>query len=158
MNNRFILLLFKVSVFFMALTGMAQMPIFKRYYISDLPGLGWLADFYLTNKLHYMFAAVLLFLSFYLVTEYLVKVRPLSRLTTSGLWRALFYLMVFVTGGLRVLKNLPSMTFDPYFVMLFDWAHLGFAILLGIVAMTAFFKGRLPYVQPVHEAAGGYRA
>ena len=31
-----------ISVFFLALSGFGQMPIFKRYYIADIPGLGWL--------------------------------------------------------------------------------------------------------------------
>ena len=30
------------TVFFLTLTGFGQMPIFKRYYIADIPGLGWL--------------------------------------------------------------------------------------------------------------------
>ena len=35
---------FLATVFFLTLTGFGQMPIFKRYYIADIPGLGWLAD------------------------------------------------------------------------------------------------------------------
>jgi hypothetical protein len=30
-----------LTLFAMALTGFGQMPIFKRYYISDIPGMGW---------------------------------------------------------------------------------------------------------------------
>ena len=33
----------------MAFTGFGQMPIFKRYHVSDIPGMGWSADFYLTH-------------------------------------------------------------------------------------------------------------
>ena len=32
-----------MTVFFLTLTGFGNMPIFKRYYIADIPGLGWLA-------------------------------------------------------------------------------------------------------------------
>ncbi len=39
---------FTLTLFFSALTGFAQMPIFKRYYVADLPGLGWLAEYYVT--------------------------------------------------------------------------------------------------------------
>ncbi|MDJ0667751.1 MAG: hypothetical protein QNJ61_10750, partial [Desulfobacterales bacterium] len=45
---------------FMGLSGFGQMPIFKRYYIADLPGLGWLAQFYTTHYIHYLGAILLL--------------------------------------------------------------------------------------------------
>ena len=32
--------LFAVTVFGLGLTGVAQMPIFSRYYIADIPGFG----------------------------------------------------------------------------------------------------------------------
>ena len=38
---------------FLTLSGFGQMPIFKRYYIADIPGLGWLAKFYITHYIHY---------------------------------------------------------------------------------------------------------
>jgi len=31
-----------ITVIFLVLSGFGQMPIFKRYYIADIPGLGWL--------------------------------------------------------------------------------------------------------------------
>lgn len=130
----------------MALTGAAQMPIFKRYYISDIPGLGWLADFYLTNKIHYLFGAVLIFLALYLVTVFVLARKRDFQLTPSGLLRSGLYAAVMATGVCRVVKNLPFVTLDPLAVMLIDWTHLGFAILLGITALYAFFRGRLPYM------------
>ena len=49
-------------LFMMGLTGFGQMPIFKRYYIADIPGLAWTAKFYVTHYLHYL-GAILLFFS-----------------------------------------------------------------------------------------------
>ena len=43
-----------LTLFVMVLTGFGQMPIFKRYYISDIPGMGWLAKFYVTHYIHYL--------------------------------------------------------------------------------------------------------
>lgn len=138
---------FKWTIFIMALTGAAQMPIFKRYYIADIPGLGWLADFYLTNKIHYIFGAVLLFMALYLTTIFFMDGRHRFKLTLSGMQRVVFYSIVIVTGVLRVIKNLHSVTFDPLTVMIIDWTHLGFAMLLGVAGMYAFFRGRKPYLE-----------
>ncbi len=37
----------------LVLTGMFQLPVAKRYFITDLPGMGWAGDFTLTLQLHY---------------------------------------------------------------------------------------------------------
>ncbi|TIH19317.1 iron-sulfur cluster-binding protein [Marinifilum sp. JC120] len=139
--------IFKLTIFIMALTGAAQMPIFKRYYIADIPGLGWLADFYLTNKIHYVFGAVLLFMALYLLTIFILAGKKHFKLSSSGMLRATLYMAVIGTGSLRVVKNLHSVTFDPFTVMLIDWTHLGFAMLLGMAAMYAFLRGRKSYLE-----------
>ena len=46
--------LYVLTVFFMALTGFGQMPIYKRYYLSDIPGFGWLAEFFIIHYIHYL--------------------------------------------------------------------------------------------------------
>ncbi len=139
--------LFKFTVFALALTGAAQMPIFKRYYIADIPGLGWLADFYLTNKIHYAFAAVLLGMIAYLITVYLGVLAKRYQLTLSGRIKGVLFMGVVATGILRVIKNLSSVTMDPLSVMLVDWTHLGFSILLGIAALAAVLAGRRDYLK-----------
>ena len=57
--------IFSGVMFFLVLTGFGQMPIFKRYYIADIPGLGWLAQFYVTHYLHYLGGAIILLLTGY---------------------------------------------------------------------------------------------
>jgi len=47
--------LYLITLFFLVLTGFGQMPVFKRYYIADIPGLGWLAQFFVTHYMHYLF-------------------------------------------------------------------------------------------------------
>ena len=59
-DNRFMRYLFLLSIFLMSLTGFGQMPIYKRYYLSDIPGFGWLANFWTTRYVHYAGAALLL--------------------------------------------------------------------------------------------------
>lgn len=121
----------------LALTGMAQMPIFKRYYIADIPGLGWLAAFYTTHKIHYIAAAVFLALLFWMATVYLLNHRKTWRLTAMGWVRLVILALIVVTGMLRTVKNLPDHGFSPITVMLVDWTHLAAAMLLGVTAILA---------------------
>lgn len=138
----------KIYIFalaFMALTGFAQMPIFKRYYIADIPGLGWLADFYFTHILHYIGAMVLLALFAYFPVNFLLQSRKTYRLTAAAYVRILLLTGLVATGIFRVLKNLPDIAFSPGFTLFIDIAHLGFMMSFVLVAFLflLFRKGWL---------------
>nr|WP_319490669.1 FeS-binding protein [uncultured Desulfobacter sp.] len=126
----------------LTLTGLAQMPIFKRYYIAEIPGLGWLAAFYITHKIHYIAAAVFLALLFWMATVYLLNHRRTWRLTVMGQVRLVILVLIVVTGILRTVKNLPDHGFSPVTVMAVDWIHLAAAMLLGITALLARIGAR----------------
>jgi len=121
----------------LALTGLAQMPIFKRYYIADIPGFGWLAAFYTTHKIHYIAATVFLVLIFWMATVYLLNYRKTWRPTVMGRLRLAILALIVITGILRTLKNLPDHGFSPITIMAVDWIHLAAAMLLGITAILA---------------------
>jgi hypothetical protein len=120
----------------LTLSGFMQMPIASRYRIAAVPGLGWLGDFALTHKLHYLAAVGLLFLTSYLVTRWVMEWRRDWELTLFGWVRAGILLLLVATGAVRVLKNLPDISFSPEPTMLVDWAHLGLVLLLGLVALA----------------------
>jgi hypothetical protein len=119
----------------LALTGVMQMPIASRYRIAAVPGLGWLGDFWLTHRLHYVGAVGLLFLTAYVATRWLLEWRRDYALSVLGWTRAAIVFLLLATGAVRVLKNLPSVSFPPVPTMLVDWAHLALALLLGLVAL-----------------------
>jgi len=127
----------------MAFTGFGQMPIFKRFYISDIPGLGWSADFYATHYVHYLGAILLFVLIAYCITDYLITGRSEFRLTASAYVRIVLLGGIVVTGIFRVLKNLPDVVFSPGFTLFIDIAHLGFmmAYLLAALIFLIFKSG-----------------
>jgi hypothetical protein len=137
--KRFYIMLFTV----MAFTGFGQMPIFKRYYISDIPGLGWSADFYKTHYIHYLGAALLLGLLAYWITDYFLKGRHEFHLTPSAYVRIVLLGGIVITGIFRVLKNLPDVVFSPGFTLFIDISHLGFmmAYLLAALIFVIFRSG-----------------
>jgi hypothetical protein len=126
----------------LAVTGTAQMPIFKRYYIADVPGLGWTADFILTHRLHYIGAALLLF--------WLTRRIILSGLASIGFGRLVLLGALILTGAVRMLKNLPDVSFSPVSTMLIDWTHLGAALALAVAALALPLKHRF---QPARRFA-----
>ena len=117
-------------LFVMGLTGFAQMPIFKRYYIADIPGLAWLADFYVTHYIHYIGAIILLGFFVYASVVYFGLMRKQFDLTWSAYVRIAMLILIVITGIFRVLKNLPDVVFSPAFTMVIDISHLFFMMLL----------------------------
>ena len=123
-----------ITVFFLILTGFGQMPIFKRYYIADIPGLGWLAQFYVTHYIHYLGAILLLVLVAYMIIDYLILHKKSIRLTTSGYIRSAILIGILVSGLFLVVRNLEGSRFAPGFIIFLDLAHLGLAMMFLITA------------------------
>ena len=123
-------------LFFMAFTGFGQMPISKRYYISDIPGMGWSADFFTTHILHYLGAIVLIGLLAFFITDYLLLTRRRFRLTRTAYLRMILLGGLVITGILRVFKNLPDVTFSPGFTFFIDVAHLGFTMVFALTVLV----------------------
>jgi hypothetical protein len=135
--HRFYMLLFVV----MAITGLAQMPIFKRYYLADVPGLGWLAQFYVTHTIHYLGATALLALLCYFLADFFLNGKRGFRLTASARVRIVILGGIVMTGVFRVLKNLPDVAFSPAVTLFIDIAHLGFMMVYLFTALVCVMLG-----------------
>jgi len=132
--NRAVRYVYLMTVFFLTLSGFAQMPIFKRYYIADIPGFGWLAQFYVTHYIHYLGAILILALVSYMIIDYLVLQKKSIRLTTSGIVRGAILLGILASGIFLVLRNLAGSRFTPEFIIFLDLAHLGLVMTFLVVA------------------------
>lgn len=74
-ENRLSHWLTALSTFVLIFTGFGQMPMYSRYGISSLPGMGWAADYHLTLLLHYVAGAVLVFAVVFHITGALLTKR-----------------------------------------------------------------------------------
>lgn len=128
-QNKVMVHFFRVSLFLLALSGFGQMPVFKRYYIADIPGLGWLAEFYVTHIIHYLSGAAFIASTvFSAVLFFSEKKRPDRTLIIRGT----LYFLIITTGLLLVIKNFPGYWFSALFITLTDLVHLGSVILLFV--------------------------
>lgn len=150
MNSRSIVLhpgithktIYMITLFVVTLTGFAQMPIFKRYYIADIPGLGWLDEFYITHYLHYLAAAVLLALVFDAAAGYLLMLRKYYRLTVSGRIRVVLLSGLILTGTLMVVKNFPLYLFSQQAIIAIDILHIALTVGYLSMAFWALVSGK----------------
>ena len=140
--NRGARYVYLITVLFLALSGFGQMPIFKRYYIADIPGLGWLAQFYVTHYIHYLGAILILALVTYLIMDYLILEKKRIRLTASGYVRGAILTGILVSGIILVFRNLAGSRFTPEFIIFLDIAHLGLVMTFLIVAGYCLVRKR----------------
>lgn len=130
-------LVFRLTVFALAFTGFAQMPIFARYYLADVPGFAWTADYYFNHVAHYILAIVLLAILGWRLPRSLRR----PAWTTMDMAVGLCWAGIILTGIIRVMKNQPESYFSPTLVMWVDWLHLGFVMLLGVASLI---RSRMP--------------
>ena len=94
-----------ITIFFLALSGFGQMPIFKRYYIADMPGLGRLAEFFITHYIHYLAAILFFALTAYMIVDYLLSIRKSRQITASGYVRSALLAGIMASGIFLVIRN-----------------------------------------------------
>jgi hypothetical protein len=134
--SRWIRVLYTLTLFCMALTGFGQMPIYSRYYMSDIPGLGWLADFFVTRNVHYIGAVILLGVVSYAAFDFILSKRRRAKLTASGRVRAVLLSAIVASGALIVIKNFPYVHFSDGMIIGLDLFHLGAAMAFLVVSLA----------------------
>ena len=140
-QNKISRYLYRVTIFFLVLTGFGNMPIFKRYYIADIPGLGWLAEYYVTLYIHYLFAILLIGIISYLIIEYLLTKRKSIKITLSGYIRGSVVAGLLITGILLVIRNHEISGFAPGFIIFLYLCHLTLVMVLLIAGLySVIFK------------------
>lgn len=119
-------------------TGFGNMPLYGRYYVADVPGLAWSGDFFINVDVHILAGSLLVALAVYALMAALLPGRPtLGRLTLSGTIRGLLLALTLITGGFMVVKNLPGVHFPQVALMVFNFTHMGAAVLFMVAALIA---------------------
>jgi len=132
--------IYGITLFFITLSGFGQMPIFKRYYIADIPGLGCLAQFYVTHIIHYVAAIVLIAFVIYILFDFIFRGARLNSVTGPGYFKIAILAGLIVTGSLMVVKNLPNIYFGHTAVIVLDLTHLGFCMILLCVSLYSVIR------------------
>ena len=122
--------IYAITLFFITLSGFGQMPIFKRYYIADIPGLGWLAQFYVTHFMHYTAAIILIALVVYILLDFIFNGSGSNRITGSGYFKIVILAGLIGSGALMVIKNLSGVYFGHTTIIILDLVHLGLCMML----------------------------
>ncbi|PMP64348.1 MAG: hypothetical protein C0197_00770, partial [Caldimicrobium thiodismutans] len=110
-------------------TGLGCLPLFKRYYITEIPGFQWTANFYTLTKLHYIFAIFFVFMVIFHIFYHGLR-RDFGLLPRKGDFVASLK-MILASFGLA--KEPPSDKWLPEQ----RWAY----VVIGITTLIVLFTG-----------------
>ena len=130
--------LYPVALTVALFTGFGNMPIYKRYYISDIPGMGWSGNFFINLNIHYITGAILLGLAVYFSIIFLKTHSSKDHFTTTGILRVVFLGILILTGILLAIRNLSGINFIFGVQMLVVFIHLGIAMTLMVLSIGCF--------------------
>ncbi len=140
--------LYLASVVMLAFSGFGQMPLYKRYYIADIPGMAWSADFYTTHLVHYIFSALLIGLASYAVFHHVLTRKKSVALTTSGYVRSVIVAGLLFSGLLLVTYNFSGVSLPMWAAATLLFTHVGFAMALIVAGLVALI-GRKPWLKAI---------
>ena len=141
--NPILRLLYGTAAVTALFTGFGNMPLWGRYYVADVPGLGWSGDFFINVNVHILAGSLLMGIGVYTILTALMTRRfQDSRMTLSGRVRFFLMALALATGILMVVKNLPGIHFPMTMLMVFNFAHMAAAMLFMIAAVAAIIFRR----------------
>ncbi len=124
--------IYGITFFSLVLTGFGQMPVYKRYYISDIPGLDWLSQFYVTHMMHYIASCVLIAFVIYILISFIL--RGTGQITTSGYLKIFIIAGLIISGALMVVRNLSGVFLGHNLIIAFNLIHLALCMMLMAVS------------------------
>ncbi len=140
-RSKFSRYIYGITFLLLVVTGFGQMPVYKRYYISDIPGLGWLSQFYVTHMLHYIASFVLIALAVYAVISFFSS--RSGKITVSGYLKIAIIIGLIASGGLMVIRNLSGVYLDHNLIIAVNLIHLALCmVLVGVSFYTLITRKR----------------
>jgi hypothetical protein len=134
-QDRIVSWIFGLSAIVAVFTGFGNMPLYRRYYISDIPGLGWSGDFIANLHVHYIAGSVLVAVAAYVAVGFFRERKRGLRLTRSGTIRAVVLCLALVSGLFMALRNLPGIDYPFIAHVSLNFFHMGTAMAVAALGV-----------------------
>lgn len=131
-SNRIVHWLTAISIFMLIITGLGQMPLYGRYLLVQPFGTKWLTSYELTLWVHYIFAAILIFISIYHVVYHFTQ-KQFSILPKKG----------DVKGSILIIKSMILGKEEPAgekYLPEQRLAYIAFAFAIALAIISGFIK------------------
>ena len=133
--------LYGIAVGLALFSGMGQMPLYNRYYLTSVPGLGWAGNFLALSDLHYLAAALLMGLVAWRLALDLRSPGAAWSWGPRSWWGWSLIALLVISGAAKSLRNV-GVFLPPVALMLLDFVHLGSAMAFMFSGLASLFMGR----------------
>lgn len=138
-------ILYIIAIIALLFSGFGQMPIFKRYYLTSIPGLGWSGNFHITLIIHYLAASLFMGLSVYYI---IIKAagKNLWPLPSKRAWLLFVTLLTLVlTGIVLAARNISGIVFPSGFLVAVSLIHVAgtMAFIILTVSRVRFSRSKV---------------
>jgi cytochrome b subunit of formate dehydrogenase len=139
LSNRIIHWLIALDIFALIFSGIGQMPVYKRYMISDLPLLGWTSNYSITLWLHSIFGAALVAFAAYHIAVHIGR-GEFDIIPKRGDFKAS---LLVVWATLRGKEEPPSEKYLPEQRLAYAFIAFSIALLIvtGLIKMAKNIAG-----------------
>lgn len=127
LSNRVVHALIASSMFALFFTGFGQMPVYKRYMLTEVPGFAWTGDYHITFWLHMFFGVILTAVVFYHIVYHWMR-KEFDIVPKKGDTQASLHIMKAMIKGE---KEPPSEKYLPE--QRLAYAFIGFWTIVMIV-------------------------
>jgi len=145
--------LYGAAVVIALFTGFGNMPLWGRYYIADIPGLGWSGNFYVNLQFHLFVGAVLLSLAVYFLILHVYSKQDGVRMSRSGRVRAVLLVLALLSGLVLAGRNLSGIRLPFDFQVGLTFFYMGIALAF-MVASIACLIARCKWTTDATANAG----
>ncbi len=122
-------------------SGFGQMPLYNRYYLTSVPGLGWTGNFIALSDLHYLAAALLLLLVAWRLSLDLRAPGAGWSWGPRSWWGWSLIALLVISGAAKALRNV-GIFLPPVVLMILDFVHLGSAMAFMFSGLVSIFRPR----------------
>jgi hypothetical protein len=133
--NRLFKWLYLAAMAVVFFTGLGNMPLYQRYYVTDVPGFDWAGDFMINVQVHYMAGAVLLSLAAYFTVSWIYLRKEGRRLSRTGRIRAIVLGLTLLTGLAMAVKNLSGVVYPLPLLITMNFLHMSLAVCFLLLAL-----------------------
>lgn len=133
--------LYGIAIGLALFSGFGQMPLYNRYYLTSVPGLGWSGNFIALSELHYFAAALMLGLLAWRLALDLRESNAAWSWGPRSWWGWSLLALIALTGAAKALRN-AGIFLPPFWLMILDFAHLGGAMAFMFSGLVSLFRPR----------------
>ena len=136
MQKRSFAIIYSATAVILVLAALAQMPLAKRYYLADIPGLAWTGNFLTSYHVFYIAAVLMTVLISYRAADFLLQKDRDMQLSTAGIIKAASLAGLLISGFMKIAMNASDVYFSQEYLVFINFTYIIFTMLFMLSTLV----------------------